>query len=215
MNKASAYFSLTLIVGCAQQKAPIIEPESTAKPEVRVVEPEPTVLPVAIEPVVLPQPRPISVEPTPEVKAKPKQKQKAMSVRTVTKTHDGKLILGSEEWVWLPQSKQYIKAKIESDQKVSMMGVSDLQDFERDGVDWVSFSTGDEKLELPVERWWGQKDSDSRQAVVKLRVKLGELDELAEVALTDGKQMVLGDNFIRDVAVVDGKRKFVQPKAKK
>lgn len=218
MKRHIAYLSLAFVVGCAQRTTPVTVPESTSEPEVSVgeaVQPtivQPTISPVVVAPVVSPQPASIPAKPKPEAKPKPKSEPKPKPV--VTQTHDGKLIIGSEEWVWLPQPNQYIKAKVELGNKLSRLGVSDLQYFERDGGDWVRFKTGGKKVELPVDRWLGQKDSDSRQAVVKLRVRLGELNELTDVGLTSGNKMVLGENFIRDVAVVDMKRKFVQPKAK-
>lgn len=219
MNKVTAFFALALLAGCAQQtttsreatanpevtKPETATPDQTAK-ETDIKEPAPA---VAIAPV--PQPKPVV---KPEAKPKPKPQSTPVQKPAVTKTGDGKLILGSEEWVWLTQPKQHIRAKVDSQAQLSTLGVSNIQAFERDGNDWVKFSSGGKSVELPVERWLKSKENDSKQAVVKLRAKLGDLNELTEFALTAGQGIVLGVNFIRDVAVVDGKRKFVQPKVK-
>ncbi|AJR06025.1 hypothetical protein C9J03_06795 [Photobacterium gaetbulicola] len=209
MRKSAVYFALLLLAGCAQQSGQQTEP--TVEPEVGggVVE-----QPVTTPPVVEPEP-PVILEPLPEPELIPEPEVKPQSKPqpVVTKTGDGKLILGSEEWLWIAQAQQHIRAKVDGGKSLSSIGVSNVQAFERDGKDWVKFSAGGQEVELPVERWL-KKKSDSPQAVVKLRAKLGELNELTEFALTAGKGIVLGVNFIRDVAVVDSNRKYVQPKVK-
>ncbi|UTV30894.1 RimK/LysX family protein [Photobacterium atrarenae] len=132
----------------------------------------------------------------------------------VTETPDGKLILGAEEWLWLDATKQYVRARVDAGIKLSTMGATNIQSFERDGHDWIKFNNSGKSVELPVERWIKRKNGEQkRQAVVKVRARLGELNELTEFALTAGKGIVLGVNFIRDVATVDASRKFVQPKS--
>ncbi|KHT61879.1 hypothetical protein RJ45_20310 [Photobacterium gaetbulicola] len=208
MRKLAVYFALLLLAGCAQQSGQ--QTESIVEPEVGGGVVEQPVTPPVVEPVppVIPEPLPEpELTPEPEVKPQPKPQP------VVTKTGDGKLILGSEEWLWISQAQQHIRAKVDDGKPLSSIGVSNVQAFERDGKDWVKFSAGGKEVELPVERWL-KKKSDSPQAVVKLRAKLGELNELTEFALTAGKGIVLGVNFIRDVAVVDSNRKFVQPKVK-
>ncbi|MDV5167722.1 RimK/LysX family protein [Photobacterium rosenbergii] len=208
MRKSAVYIALLLLAGCAQQSGQKTEP--TPDPEVVGGNIEQPVTPPVVEPenpVVVPVPTPEPL-PQPEVKPEP------MPQPVVTKTDDGKLILGSEEWLWISQAQQHIRAKVDDGKSLSSIGVSNVQAFERDGKDWVKFNAGGQEVELPVERWLKSKQRDTRQAVVKLRAKLGELNELTEFALTAGKGIVLGVNFIRDVAIVDNSRKFVQPKAK-
>ncbi|MBY5946304.1 RimK/LysX family protein [Photobacterium rosenbergii] len=210
MRKSAVYIALLLLAGCAQQSGQKTEP--MPDPEIGGGNIEQPVTPPVVEPetpVVVPVPIP-EPEPLPEPEVKPEPKPEPV----VTKTDDGKLILGSEEWLWISQAQQHIRAKVDDGKSLSSIGVSNVQAFERDGKDWVKFNAGGQEVELPVERWLKSKQSDSRQAVVKLRAKLGELNELTEFALTAGKGIVLGVNFIRDVAIVDSNRKFVQPKAK-
>jgi len=209
MRIIAACIAAVLLAGCAQQvtRGPDPKPEPEISGEVKPTEPIVT----GSEVVPVPQPEP---ELKPAVKPEPKPEPKPTPV--VTKTQDGKLILGAEEWVWLDSAKQHVRVKVDSDVKLSTIGVSDIQEFERDGNDWIKFKTSGQSVELPVERWLKNKNgSKERQAVVKLRAKLGELNELTEFALTAGKGIVLGINFIRDVAIVDGSRKYVQPKTKK
>ena len=211
MKTFAACLMALLLVGCAQKVTR--EPESPLEPEIGgEVEPvEPVVIVEPLPEPVIPVTEQVSV-PEPEVIPEPKPKPKPAPV---TKTQDGKLILGAEEWVWLAPAKKHVRVKVDSGVELSTLGVSNIQPFERDGNDWVKFKAVGRQVELPVERWLkGPKGSKERQAVVKLRAKLGELNELTEFALTAGKGIVLGINFIRDVAIVDGKRKYVQPKSK-
>jgi len=207
MRTITACFAALLFVGCAQQVTR--EPEPALEPEIGgEVKPIDPIVPDIADPEVQPIPRP-----EPEVIQEPEPKPKPVPV--VTKTQDGKLILGAEEWIWLDPAQKYVRVKVDSGVKISTLGVSNIQEFERDGNDWIKFKASGESVELPVERWLkGKNGSKDRQAVVKLRAKLGELNELTEFALTAGKGIVLGINFIRDVAIVDGNRKYVQPKSK-
>ncbi|MCW8329968.1 RimK/LysX family protein [Photobacterium sp. SDRW27] len=210
MRTLATCFVALILAGCAQQTArePLPTPEPETSGEVKPVEPT---APELKEP----EAQPPVLQPEPEVTPEPKQPTPEPKPVPVTKTQDGKLILGAEEWVWLDPAKKHVKVKVDSEVKLSTIGVTDIQEFERDGNDWIKFKASGQSVELPVERWLkGKNGSKDRQAVVKLRAKLGELNELTEFALTAGKGIVLGINFIRDVAIVDGTRKYVQPKSK-
>ncbi|KLV04153.1 hypothetical protein ABT56_16230 [Photobacterium aquae] len=198
---------VVLLGGCAQQSAQKTDslPDVNEPVQPEVVVKQPPVDPPAVEPV--PELKP---EPKPEPKSEAKPKPQPI----VTKTQDGKLILGREEWVVLASTKKPVKATVDNSRSLSSIGVADVQPFERDGKDWVKFKAAGQNLELPVERWSKEKGSDERQPVVKLRARLGDLNELTEFALTAGKGIVLGVNFIRDVAVFDSNRRYVQPKIK-
>lgn len=211
MRISAIYIALLMLAGCAQQSGQQTEP--TPEPEIGGGNVEQPVTPPVVDTGTPVTPDPIpepEVKPLPEPEVKPEPKPQPV----VTKTDDGKLILGNEEWLWISQAQQHIRAKVDDGKALSSIGVSNLQAFERDGKDWVKFKAGGKDVELPVERWLKSKKSENPQAVVKLRAKLGELNELTEFALSAGKGIVLGVNFIRDVAVVDSSRKFVQPKAK-
>ncbi|PSW05389.1 RimK/LysX family protein [Photobacterium lipolyticum] len=210
MKRITVGFCALLLFGCAQQQGteePETKPDVGQEVEIKPVEPTVQVTTVPeVKTESKPELKPeVKQEPQPEVKPKPKP--------VVTKTSDGKLILGAEEWVWLVSVKKHVKVKIDTESKLSTIGVSDVQEFERDSKDWVKFTASGKSLEMPVERWI-KNNGGERQAVVKLRIKLGELNELTEFVLKNGTGIVLGENFIRDVAVFDGKRKYIQPKVK-
>ena len=61
-----------------------------------------------------------------------------------------------------------------------------------------------------------QADPDgTRRPVVAIRVRVGEIDETVEFTLADRSHLenplILGRNFLQDLAVVDVGRQFVQP----
>ncbi len=76
-----------------------VEPESPKVEEPVKVEPE-------VKPDVDPKPE---VEPKPEAKPEKKPEPKPKKPVKVTKTPDGMLILGSEEWVYVPEIDQTFK----------------------------------------------------------------------------------------------------------
>jgi hypothetical protein len=207
MKKIVTGFCVLLLVGCAQQQSiqePEKQPEVGKEVEVLVVEPS---IPEVITPEVKPE-----VKPLPEVKPVPEKKPKPVPV--VTETKDGKLILGAQEWVWFDEVQAHVKVKVDTNSKVSTIGASDLQSFERDGKSWVKFTSGGKSIERPVVRWIKSNGEDNKQPVVKIRTKLGELNEQTEFILIKGSGVMLGENFTRDVAVRDPKRSYVQPKVK-
>lgn len=61
-------------------------------------------------------------------------------------------------------------------------------------------------------------ENTERRAVVELWVKLGSIHEKAQFTLADRSQMthpvLLGREFIRDIALVDVSRKYIQTEQK-
>ncbi|MBS9863211.1 ATP-dependent zinc protease [Vibrio alginolyticus] len=185
--------------------------------------------PVNVEPEVKPDvdPKP-EVEPKPEAKPEKKPEPKPKKPVKVTKTPDGMLILGSEEWVYVPEIDQTFKARVDTGATTSSISATDIVPFERDGKDWVKFKIdlGDKdtkEFKVPVERWAKVKQSSSeevdKRAVVKAYITVGDHKEKTEFTLADRGHMtfpiLLGRSFFRDIAVVDVSKKYVQDKPKK
>ncbi|WP_261818205.1 ATP-dependent zinc protease family protein [Vibrio gallicus] len=161
----------------------------------------------------------------PEVKKEPVE---AVKVPLPSKTKDGKLILGEKEWVYFPKSNRHVRARIDSGATTSSLSAVDVKEFERDGKKWVKFKPAfnnkvGKELSLPVERWAKIKqsstDSADKRAVVSVWIQLGDLKEKTEFTLVDRSHLsypvLLGRSFVRDVAIVDVSRKYVQPKVTK
>ncbi|PMO39999.1 ATP-dependent Zn protease [Vibrio splendidus] len=177
------------------------------------------------EKVTEPTEKPEDVKPTePEVKPEPVEKPPAKPL----KTDDGKLILGEEEWVFVPGLKEAFKARIDTGATTSSISAVDIVDFERDGKDWVKFKIEHDgittkEISLPVERWVKIKQSSAegtqRRAVVVASIQIGDLKDKTEFTLADRTHLsfpiLLGRSFFRDVAVVDVSQKYVQKKITK
>ncbi|EDP57124.1 hypothetical protein AND4_08496 [Vibrio sp. AND4] len=132
---------------------PVVKPES--EPEVK---PE---LEAEKKPELEPKPE-VKPEPKPELKPEKKPVPKPAKPVKATKTSDGMLILGAEEWVYIPAIKQTLKSRIDTGATTSSVSAIDVVPFERDGKDWVQFKIdingkASKEFKLPVERW--QKSS--------------------------------------------------------
>ena len=134
-----------------------------------------------------------------------------------------KAVLGELERVWLAPPDVAMVARIDTGATSSSLHATDLVEFERDGEDWVRFELHSEEataeFEAPIVRKVRvvqQADPDgTRRPVVAIRVRVGEIDETVEFTLADRSHLenplILGRNFLQDLAVVDVGRQFVQP----
>ena len=177
------------------------------------------------DPVTEPEKEPEKVEKPAEPEKKPVPPKKP---EKVTKTSDGKLILGEEEWVYVPGLEESFKARVDTGATTSSISAIDIVPFERDGKDWVKFKIEhdgikSQEVSLPVERWVKIKQSSAegtqRRAVIVANIQIGDLKDRTEFTLADRTHLtyplLLGRSFFRDVAVVDVSKKYVQDKVKK
>jgi outer membrane murein-binding lipoprotein Lpp len=143
----------------------------------------------------------------------------------------GKVILGKEEWVWFDLLGRSVKTKVDTGVKSSLIYASDIQLFERDGDQWVRFGLSVNKngewstdaaavYESPLLRKIRMRsvnggDAESRP-IIRLKIQLGELVDDTEFILVrrDNNEfpVVLARSFLRDIAVVDVSRKYIQDK---
>lgn len=134
-----------------------------------------------------------------------------------------KLVVGFLEQVYIEPPGQLTVARIDTGAESSSIHAEDIVEFERDGEDWVRFTLTLEgvtsEIERQVERYvrvYQQADPDgTRRAVVRLRVRMGNFEDSFEFTLADrshlNNDLLLGRNFLTDVALVDVGREFVQP----
>ncbi|TVZ37806.1 hypothetical protein P886_2151 [Alteromonadaceae bacterium 2753L.S.0a.02] len=131
--------------------------------------------------------------------------------RKVRTFSNGKLLMGRVEWVWLDAAAAHFKARIDTGAMASHLVVSDIQPFERNGESWVRFKiNGHGKLvQAPLQK-------TAKKPQVSLMVRMGTLAEQAKFFLTEQGDavytVVLGRDFLRDIALVDVSKKFTQPK---
>jgi len=149
----------------------------------------------------------------PEVKSQPES--------TETKTADGKLILGQEEWLYIPGLDKSFRAQLDTSVSTSAVSAQEIMKFYRNGTEWVKFKIAykqisSNEISLPVLRWTDVDEPDKRKPVVTSWVQIGDVQEVANFALTDSEQMsapvLLGSKFISSVGSVDFRRQFIQPK---
>ncbi|WP_297478821.1 RimK/LysX family protein [uncultured Photobacterium sp.] len=138
-------------------------------------------------------------------------KKKASTEKT---TKDGMLVLGHHEWVLILSGAKHVSAYIDPNSPTSRIGVKDVVEFERDGDKWVKFIFQGKEYKYPVKSW-SKSENKKRLPVVSLRTKLGDRNDEVEYQLIDsGSGVVLGENFMRDVAIQNSQRQYVQPRAK-
>ena len=144
------------------------------------------------------------------------------SVQTVVMTAD-KMLVGELEKVWIEPPGVTLTARVDTGANSSSLHADELIGFERDGEDWVRFNIVIENEAIPVEaevaryvRVIQQADVEgSRRPVVNLRIRIGDVQDTFEFTLADRShldyQVILGRNFLTDMAVVDVAQKFIQP----
>jgi hypothetical protein len=143
----------------------------------------------------------------------------------------GMVTLGSLEKIYIDAVKSAFVARVDTGATTSSINAVDIQKFERDGKKWVKFHVSEEEtapenrkwVEAPIARHVKIRQSNTndleRRPVVELWVKIGRVHERSEFTLTDRTQMdypiLLGREFIQDVALVDVSRDFIESKAPK
>ncbi|MDA0116994.1 ATP-dependent zinc protease family protein [Vibrio sp. T11.5] len=141
-------------------------------------------------------------------------------------TPSQELVLGEIERVSIDSIKQTFDSRIDTGAATSSLNAVDIEQFERNGKNWVRFHLSDgvtplddtNWIEAPIIRFvkirQSTNDETERRAVVELWVRLGTIHEKTQFTLADRSQMthpvLLGREFIRDIAVVDVSKKYVQ-----
>lgn len=141
-----------------------------------------------------------------------------------------KLVIGRVEWVWIDALNKKLKARVDTGAALSSIHATKIERFERDGKNWVRFTmqvnaegeqginSKDQEFEAPLARnakirQASAEDLDTRP-VVRLRMRLGHLEEEVDFTLTNRSEMnypiLLGQRFLQDIAIVDVALKFTQ-----
>lgn len=155
-----------------------------------------------------------------------KPEEKVETTKDNTKLEDGKMIFGNVEWVYVVKANTSFESRIDTGASVSSISAINIEPFEREGAKWYRFEIPLNKNEtIKMEAPWvrttkiKQASSDGEleeRPIVKLAVKVGELTETAEFSLRNRTNMqyvvLIGREFLNDIAVVDVSRQFVQKK---
>ncbi|MBZ6066348.1 ATP-dependent zinc protease [Aeromonas schubertii] len=141
-------------------------------------------------------------------------------------TLDGKLLVGEAEWLWVDAANDAFQARVDTGATTSSISAQDITIFERNGKNWVRFYLSHQEMddriqiEAPLVRHvrvrQASADELDRRPVVRLAVRLGDMTEKAEFTLKDRSDMafpvLLGREYLKDIAVVDVAREYIQPK---
>lgn len=138
-------------------------------------------------------------------------------------TLNDRLVVGEVETVRVEPPGFEIEARIDTGAESSSLHAENVTEFERDGEAWVKFDVVSEEvsvtLERPVQKYVRviqQSDKEgTRRPVVLLRLLVGTIKDSFEFTLADrshlAHHMILGRNFLTDLAVVDVGRQNIQP----
>lgn len=140
---------------------------------------------------------------------------------------DDKIILGRTEWIWLEAVNRVFRARVDSGATTSSLSAHHIVEFERDGKKWIRFNMVPDddvddsyEVEAPLVRFARIRQASSeeidRRPVVEMTIRIGEFTDTAEFTLTDRSSMtypiLLGREFLRDIALIDVAKSYLQPK---
>jgi hypothetical protein len=213
------------MAGCESVPSTTTQPPSPA-PAQTPVEPPPAPAPT---PTQAPAPAPVEIiTPAPDAVDVPEPKPPAPIACVAPKPHKPAPperpktvlpILGGVERVSIVPPGLELEARLNTGAASSILDARNIRAFERDGAQWVKFQVIDRKTRIPTEIsrplvhvTTARGDADSKRYVVKLKTRLGSIDQFVEYTLDDRSSsrypVLLGRNFLRDQALVDVARRF-------
>lgn len=144
-----------------------------------------------------------------------KSNQKVRQVDSASQ-YDDMYVFGEAENVTVVSQDFTYKARLDTGATTTSIHAVDISRFTRDGEKWVKFSLLDPKtkekkqIERSLSRIVSIKrhgTEDQKRPVVKLKLKMGPLEKVCEVSLTDRSKfeypVLIGRNFLSGSAVVD------------
>lgn len=132
-----------------------------------------------------------------------------------------KQVLGWKEWIKIGTKADVMRAKLDSGARTSSLHAENIEEFERDGREWVRFSMKDPGeddaksilVKAPVQRVARVKNTDGtieRRFVVELGFTVGDRQFREEFNLNDRTGMtcpvLIGRNALRHLGYVDCSR---------
>lgn len=149
----------------------------------------------------------------------------------VGKTSHSNTLTGWREWVSLPDAGvDWIKAKIDTGARTSSLHAFEIEEFDREGEDWVRFRVNPWQntnadatiVECPVHDRRSVRSSSGhaqQRLVVMLAIRLVDRLVVSEVTLSNrdemGFRMLIGREALRKGFTVDPARSFLGGKAPK
>lgn len=165
-----------------------------------------------------------------------KDSEKSHCNPTITRTEavykpleiGNKIVIGAIEKITFEQMGIMLDARIDTGALTSSLSATDIRPFERDGKQWVSFRVHGEKDDkknwvferrivrnIMIKR---HEEESQLRPVVKLKILIGQIKQIAEFTLTDRSQfefpVLVGRNILTDIAIVDASYEYLAPKKK-
>lgn len=145
-------------------------------------------------------------------------------------------LYGRYELIKLPALGQTLKAKMDTGAMTASLSAKDIEQFERDGEDWVRFRLAVEGAEdtlyehplvriAEIKKRAEESDSDAKEVaysqrpVIEMPICLGEEEHTIEVNLTDRRTfsypLLIGASAMRDLgAAVDPAERYTRDQPK-
>lgn len=136
--------------------------------------------------------------------------------------YGGKMILGAEEFVHVKEAGATFAARVDTGANYSSLSAVNIRHFERDGRKYVGFDVEANDRKFSLEAVLVRTDTIRQVAsataqtrpIVRLTVKVGPTWVKTVFSLADRGRMqyplLLGRTFLKDHALVDASRAFVQ-----
>ena len=141
------------------------------------------------------------------------------------------ITLGWREWVTLPElGLKRIKAKVDTGARTSALHAFHLQEFEKNGFDWLQFKIHPKQYRTDIEIICESKIKDKRvvmdsgghqelRYVIETPLRILEEEWPIEITLTARDdmrfRMLLGRTAIKNRAVVDSARSYLTRRKKR
>jgi hypothetical protein len=136
-----------------------------------------------------------------------------------------KMVVGDVEQVWIDPPGLALNARIDTTAANNALLADGIVEFERDGKSWVRFALhspdSDESVQIERRvsrhvRAMQQGGGEIKRPVVRMRIKLGDVQDTFWFVLTDRADhpVILGRTFLKDIALVEVGARYVQPRAR-
>jgi hypothetical protein len=135
-----------------------------------------------------------------------------------------KLVLGAVEQLFFIDHQFSTTARVDTGAQTSSLGVYQLKEFERDGKPWLEFTVSEQAdakiwqypLVRKVKIVQQELKKNRSRPVISIPFSLGDKVYTSEFNLADRSHLkysvLLGRNFLRDIAVVDISQEFMASK---
>ena len=132
---------------------------------------------------------------------------------------ENKTVVGAVEWSVIDYGnlQRVARARMDTGATTSSINATDITEFERNGERWVRFRLADgEEVALVLQRYANIAQAGARKdrrLVVKLGIRLGGIEQVAEFTLKNRShlnyEVLVGRNLLRDLMVVDVAQRYM------